>query len=193
VLSSLSEIFRDPASIIFGSLTLFSWNLGVVTHAGRVASRSMIRKMFLKVSRWVLIVAVLIQLIPFGHTHTNPPTTREPVWNVPETRALFQRACFDCHSDQTVWRWYSNVAPVSWLVQRDVNEGRRHLNFSQWDKPQRHGKDIAGEVNEGDMPPWFYLPMHAAARLTIAEKQALIDGAIKTFGPQTATEGRASK
>jgi mono/diheme cytochrome c family protein len=150
-------------------------------------------EMFLKVSKWVLIVAVLIQFIPFGHTHTNPPATREPMWNAPETRALFRRACFDCHSNQTVWRWYSSVAPVSWLVQRDVNGGRRHLNFSEWDKPQRHGKDIASEVNGGDMPPWFYLPMHATGRLTIAEKQALIDGATETFGPQTATEGRSSK
>src|SRR3984957_3077392 len=101
--------------------------------------------MFSKLSKWGLIVAALIQFVPFGHTHTNPPTTKEPAWNLPETRVLFHRACFDCHSNETVWRWYSNVAPVSWLVQRDVNGGRTHLNFSEWDKPQRHAKDIAGE------------------------------------------------
>ena len=99
---------------------------------------------------------------------------------------MFHRACFDCHSNETTWPWYSNVAPVSWLVQRDVNGGRRHLNFTEWDHPQRHGKDIESQVKPGDMPPWFYLPMHAAARLTDAEKQALIDGAEKTFGPQAA-------
>ena len=54
-------------------------------------------------------------IVPFGHSHTNPPVTKEPAWNSPDTRALVQRACFDCHSNQTTWPWYSHVAPVSWL------------------------------------------------------------------------------
>ena len=97
--------------------------------------------MALKIFKWVLLAAVLIQLIPFGRTHLNPPQTKEPSWNSPDTRALFRRACFDCHSNQTVWPWYSHVAPVSWLLQRDVNGGRSHLNFTEWDRPQRHAKD----------------------------------------------------
>ena len=137
---------------------------------------------------WFLIVALVIQLVPFGHSHTNPPMTKEPAWDSPQTADLINRACYDCHSDRTTWPWYSNVAPVSWLVQRDVNDGRRHLNFSQWDQPQRHAKDIAQQVKEGDMPPWFYLPMHPQARLTDAEKQMLISGAARSFGPQTDTE-----
>jgi mono/diheme cytochrome c family protein len=144
--------------------------------------------MLVKILKWALVAAVLIQLIPFGHTHLNPPETGEPAWNSPDTRALFRRACFDCHSNETVWPWYSNIAPVSWLVQRDVNGGRNHLNFTEWDHPQRHAKDVAAEVQQGDMPPWFYLPMHPAARLTATENQALIDGAGKTLGPQTAPE-----
>jgi mono/diheme cytochrome c family protein len=87
----------------------------------------------MKILKWVLLVAVLIQLIPFGHSHTNPPEAGEPAWNSPATRELIHRACFDCHSNESVWPWYSNVAPVSWLVQRDVNEGRSHLNFTEWD------------------------------------------------------------
>src|SRR5208337_1957612 len=142
--------------------------------------------MFVKAIKWVSLVAVLIQFIPFGHTHTNPPAVKEPAWNSPDTRALIRRACFDCHSNETVWPWYSNIAPVSWLLQNDVDGGRSHLNFTEWDRPQRHAKDIAAEVNPGDMPPWFYLPMHPAARLTNAEKQALVDGAEKSFGPQDA-------
>lgn len=133
---------------------------------------------------WLLIFAVVIQLVPFGHSHTNPPVTKEPTWDSPETAKLFQRACYDCHSDHTTWPWYSNVAPVSWLTQRDVDGGRRHLNFSQWSQPQRHAKDVANEVREGDMPPWFYLPMHPNARLSEAEKQMLISGAERSLGPQ---------
>jgi hypothetical protein len=78
------------------------------------------------------------------------------------------------------------VAPVSWLLQRDVNGGRSHLNFTQWDQPQRHAKDVANQVRQGDMPPWFYLPMHPNARLNESEKQMLISGAEKTLGPQAA-------
>lgn len=132
----------------------------------------------------ILLAFGLIQLVPFGHRHTNPPVTAEPPWNSPQTRALFQRACFDCHSNETHWPWYSYVAPTSWLVQRDVNVGRQHLNFSQWNQPQRHAADVAREVESGAMPLWFYLPMHPAARLTPSEKQALIAGAAPSLGPQ---------
>ena len=150
-----------------------------------IAPRVFLR-VFVKIAKWVLIVAVLIQFVPFGHTHTNPPQTGEPPWNSPETKALIRRACFDCHSNETVWPWYSHVAPVSWLLQRDVNEGRSHLNFTEWNLPQKHAKDVASEVKQGDMPPWFYLPMHATARLTDVEKQAVIAGAEKSLGPQAA-------
>jgi cytochrome c551/c552 len=145
--------------------------------------------MFLRVSICVMIAAVLIQFIPYGHDHTNPPAVKEPTWNSSATRALIRRACFDCHSNETVWPWYSNIAPVSWLVQNDVDGGRRHLNFTEWDHPQRHAGDIAAQVKQGDMPLWFYLPMHSAARLTPADKEALIDGAEKTLGPQTTSHG----
>jgi hypothetical protein len=145
--------------------------------------------MLIKVSKWVLIASVLIQLIPFGRNHTNPRATREPAWDSPGTRVLIRRACFDCHSNGTVWPWYSHIAPVSWLVQNDVNGGRGHLNFSEWDRPQQHATDVAAQVKQGDMPPWFYLPMHPAARLTGAEKDALIAGAEKSLGPQTMHEG----
>ena len=142
------------------------------------------REMFLKVLKWILLAAVLIQLIPYGHSHTNPPANDEPRWDSPQTKDLVHRACFDCHSNRTVWPWYSNVAPVSWLVQQDVNDGRRHLNFTEWNRPQKHAKDVAVQIQGGDMPLWFYLPMHPAARLTETEKQALIEGAAKSLGPQ---------
>jgi mono/diheme cytochrome c family protein len=136
----------------------------------------------------LVLLAVLIQLIPYGHDHTNPSKNAEPVWNSAGTRELFRRACFDCHSNKTIWPWYSHVAPVSWLVQRDVDGGRSHMNFTEWDPPPKHAKDIAEQVRTGEMPPWFYLPMHPAAKLSGAEKQALTDGAVKSFGPQSGPE-----
>ena len=81
----------------------------------------------------LVLLALLIQLIPYGRDHTNPPVMQEPQWDSPQTRALTKRACFDCHSNETVWPWYSNVAPVSWLIYRDVSKGREHFNFSEWD------------------------------------------------------------
>src|SRR5512133_2698015 len=109
----------------------------------------------------VTALGVLIQLVPYGHAHPNPPVTSEPQWDSPQTRALAQRACFDCHSNQTVWPWYSNVAPVSWLVYRDVMEGRRRLNFSEWNRPQGQYLDELKVVYfEKSMPPANYLLLH---------------------------------
>ncbi len=138
----------------------------------------------MKILKWLLLALVLIQFIPYGHDHSNPPPAKEPAWDSPQTRDLMRRACFDCHSNQTGWRWYSYVAPSSWLVANDVEGGRRHLNFTEWDHPQKHATDVAEMIKSGDMPPWFYLPLHPSAKLSDAEKQALIDGAGKSLGPQ---------
>jgi hypothetical protein len=119
---------------------------------------------------------VAIQFVPYGHNHTNPPVTREPAWNSPRTRELAAQACFDCHSNQTDWRWYTNVAPISWYVQHDVEDGRRRLNFSTWDQPQREARGAPNEVQRGKMPPPEYLPVHPEAKLSDQEKQILIDG-----------------
>ena len=124
----------------------------------------------------VLIAGVGIQLVPYGRPTANPPVRVEPRWNAPETRELAVRACFDCHSNQTHYPWYSYVAPVSWLVQKDVVEGRAKLNFSEWDLPQREAHESAEEVQKGEMPPAIYLPTHPEARLSDAEKQALVRG-----------------
>ncbi len=141
----------------------------------------------------LVLLGVLIQLIPYGHDHTNPPVLQEPKWNSPQTREIAKRACFDCHSNETVWPWYSNIAPVSWLVYRDVAEGREHLNFSEWDvhpsmpegegegEEHQHGPEVIQEVLEsGEMPPATYLLMHPEARLTDQEIQILIDGLPKS-------------
>ena len=130
----------------------------------------------------ILVGFLLIQLIPYGRNHTNPPVTQEPAWDTPQTRELAKRACFDCHSDETIWLWYSNIAPVSWLVYRDVAEGRRRLNFSEWNRPRFRSGEMGRIVLEGRMPPSFYLPLHPSARLSASEKLLLINGLTATLG-----------
>jgi len=142
----------------------------------------MLKKVLRVVSLLVAALLILIQLIPYGHDHSNPPVRQEPNWDSPETRALAKRGCFDCHSNETVWPWYSYVAPASWLVQRDVEGGRHHLNFSEWDVPQDDAKEAAEMVRKGEMPLWFYVPLHTQANLNGAEKKTLIDGLERTFG-----------
>lgn len=124
---------------------------------------------------------VLIQLVPYGRAHTNPPVIQEPAWDAPRTRELAVRACYDCHSNETTWPWYSNVAPFSWLVQSDVDEARDALNFSRFDRRQKRADDAAEEVSEGEMPLWFYVPLHSSARLTDEEREALASGLRNTF------------
>ncbi|MCA9729534.1 MAG: heme-binding domain-containing protein [Candidatus Eisenbacteria bacterium] len=130
-----------------------------------------------------LAVALLaIQLVPYGRQHTNPPVTGVPQWDSPRTEELARRACFDCHSHETRWPWYASIAPVSWRVQSHVDEGREHLDFSAFDRVQRHADDAAEMVTEGEMPPWDYAMMHPEARLSDTEKQELIRGLTATFG-----------
>jgi hypothetical protein len=95
-----------------------------------------------------------------------------------EVLAVLERACYDCHSHETKWPWYSRVAPVSWLVAHDVREGREELNFSTWNrldskKQVKAMHESWEEVEEGKMPPWFYLPPHPEARLTAEDREVL--------------------
>lgn len=136
------------------------------------------------VKRGLVAIAGLVavaQLVPFGREHTNPPLGKSPDWDSDATHDLVKRACFDCHSNETTWPWYSNVAPMSWLVQRDVDRGRDVLNFSTMQIKQRKTSLASEEVENGHMPPWFYLPLHPRAQLTAAEKKALVDGLDNTF------------
>lgn len=126
--------------------------------------------------------ALLIQLVPYGRDHSNPPVAAEPDWDAPETRDLFFRACKDCHSNESIWPWYSSIAPMSWLVTRDVAEGRSHFNVSEWGREGNHGEEAADLVRDGEMPPWFYLPAHPEAQLSEQEREALVAGLKATFG-----------
>ena len=92
-----------------------------------------------------------------------------------EVTAILKRSCVDCHSSQTAWPWYSYVAPVSWLVERDVRRGRDHMNLSEWQQypSQQRQKllaDIASAVKNGEMPLLQYTLVHQQARLSDAER-----------------------
>jgi hypothetical protein len=137
-------------------------------------------KKFLKIAGIAIVVLlILIQFIPVSHA--NPPVTREIQWDSPQTQELAQRACFDCHSNETVWPWYAYVAPVSWRIANHVNEGRRRLNFSEWDRPNENEERIVEDMSSGRMPLWDYLLLHPEAKLTPTEQQALIDGLKQTL------------
>lgn len=131
----------------------------------------------------VLILLLAMQLVPYGRSRTLPDHRVEPQWDSPLTRELVVRACFDCHSNEVQWPWYSHIAPVSWLVFRDVMEGRAALNFSEWDRRQEEADEAVETVQENSMPPWFYLLPHPEARLDDMEKAALIRGLEATLGP----------
>ncbi len=105
----------------------------------------------------MMVLLIAVQFVPYGRNHSNPPVLAEPAWNTAQTRTLFFRACGDCHSNQTVWPWYSTIAPVSWLVQRDVQEGRGTFNVSEWGRPKNKADEAAETVQKGTMPPWFYI------------------------------------
>jgi hypothetical protein len=137
----------------------------------------------------LLIVIILLpftclglsQLVPYGRGHANPPIIGEPAWDTPQTRALVKRACFDCHSNETIWPWYSNIAPISWLVQRDVDEGRQKLNFSEWGRGRIELDEMIEVIREGSMPMPIYMVQHPEARLTSAEKEQLLAGLSNTL------------
>ncbi len=148
----------------------------------------MARRGILGILLGIVVLALLIQLVPYGRNHVNPAVVSEPTWDSPQSRLLAQRACFDCHSNETVWPWYSNLAPVSWLVQRDVDSGRRRLNFSDWSAPRRGTGELARVFAEGRMPPVYYVWMHPTASLTATEA-AQLSTALSTLTASIPTAG----
>lgn len=137
----------------------------------------------------VAVLFVAAQAVPYGRVHTNPPVRAEPAWDSPRTRALAVRACFDCHSNETTWPWYASVAPASWLIQRDVDTGRRRLNFSEWDRVQREAWESSKSIRRREMPPWSYVLPQTPARLTPAERRAMAEGFDATFGTKRSRGG----
>jgi len=124
----------------------------------------------------LLGLLLVIQLIPYGRDHKNPLPTKPVALPTVKQREIFRSACQDCHSYNTDWLWYTNVAPISWLVQSDVNGGRERLNLSAWDRPQPELGDVIEAIQGGGMPPvqYWLSPYHSNAKLSDADKRELI-------------------
>lgn len=125
---------------------------------------------------WILIAIFLaIQLVPANRT--NPPVEAD-LPSPPQVKTILQRSCYDCHSNETRWPWYSAIAPMSWLVVYDVDEARDHLNFSTWDdydddERRDHLEEAWEEIEDGNMPLWYYLPLHPNAQLDSESRKRL--------------------
>lgn len=128
-----------------------------------------------------LVTLLLIQLIPYGRNHSNPPVTRAAKFPTAASEQLMRQSCGDCHTNLTDWRWYSNVAPASWLVTSDVDEGRSKLNFSEWDKAQPELDELIEQLESGEMPPLKYTLPHPSAKLSSAEQKELIAALIALY------------
>ena len=144
-------------------------------------------KIVRKIVKWFLIslicLFILIQLK--RPARTNPAVDESQTIEVqtqltPEAKDILSRSCNDCHSNKTVWPWYTNVAPVSWWIADHIKEGRQNLNLSEWAKLDRDRQDrklrqICDEVEDGAMPLSSYLPMHPKAKLSDQDKKMLCD------------------
>ncbi|MEZ4606028.1 MAG: heme-binding domain-containing protein [Deinococcales bacterium] len=149
-----------------------------------------------KWTRVILIIIAIFLLASFALSLAlglgrNPPVIQEVTWDSPQTRELAQKACFDCHSNETKWPIYSYIPPFSLFIARHVQEGREKLNFSEWlpGRNQEDGEEAIDSIREGEMPLPSYLPMHSEARLNPQEKEVLAQGLLATLGSGQGGEG----
>lgn len=136
-------------------------------------------RIFVVLGAVVALVLVMVVVGNVATAHTNPPVTNTVQWDSPETEQLMRTACMDCHSNETVWPWYSYVAPVSFLVVHDVNEGRDAMNISTGHRVE--GDEMIEQIENGTMPKSPYPMLHPAANLSAAQKAQLIAGIRATF------------
>ena len=125
---------------------------------------------------FAIVFLILAQFVRINRT--NPPVETD-VPSPADVKSALRAACYDCHSNETKWPWYSHVAPMSWLLAYDVSEGREELNFSTWQrydaqKQMKKLKETIETMNQGEMPPWYYTMIHPEARLSDRGRQAII-------------------
>ena len=137
----------------------------------------------------VLAGAVAIQFVSYPRPERNPPVLADASWPDGQARALARQACYDCHSNETSWPLYSRVAPSSWLVARDVAEGRKKLNFSEWGLGDAEAEEASETVLDGSMPPRSYQLLHPGARIDDEQRRLLAD-ALEAMAPGTSAAAR---
>lgn len=159
-------------------------------------------KLALKILKWFLIfVACLFLVAQFIRpARTNPAVDESQTifartQMTPQVTAIFNRSCVDCHSNKTVWPWYSNVMPVSFFLVGHVNHGRSAMNLSEWgrldrDRQDRRLRQICDEVSDGAMPLSSYTPLHPNSRLSAEDKKTLCDWTDAERGRVTKAETR---
>lgn len=146
------------------------------------------------VSKYIIICIILlmavIQLVPVSRT--NPPVISE-IQAPDNVKVILKTSCYDCHSNETIWPWYSKVAPASWLVISDVDEAREEMNFSTWGQYSQKKKnekleEIWEEVGEEHMPLWQYVIMHPEAGLSEQDKKILQEWVSNSLPPGSLSE-----
>jgi hypothetical protein len=131
-----------------------------------------------------VVLGLVIQVIPYGRSHDQAPITGEPKWANEETRDLMVRACFGCHSNQVEYPSYASVAPISWMVQSHIDEGREAVNYSEFATSPGDAEESFEVVKDGSMPPSYYtrFGLHPEARLSPDEMETLLNGLRNTPG-----------
>ena len=133
---------------------------------------------------------VIAQFVPISEDN---PQVRGDVGAPPAIKSILRRACYDCHSNETTWRWYVRIAPVSWIASHHVNKARRRLNFSEWadyaydPETEMHKlRDIARLTRLGMMPPWYHSFIEPSDRLSDADRDQIVTWAKKAASSASA-------
>ncbi len=165
-------------------LATLAGGYGLVRWRHRAGERAELSRVVPLVVIAGVVVIGLIQSVPYGRAHSNPAPTGEPAWSSPRTRELMVRACYGCHSNEVVWPWYSNIAPISWAVTDHVEDGRDAVNYSEFATDRGDAEETIEVIEDGSMPPGYYTAfgLHDEANLTDAETAELLAGLRATSG-----------
>ncbi len=131
----------------------------------------------------IIVILIVCQFFPIDKTNPEVDSTKDflTMENPPtEVKQLIKTACYDCHSNETQYPWYTNVAPISWWIKKHIDNGRKKLNYSNWgdyeaDKKQHKLKESAEEIHEKQMPLLSYFVMHPEAKLDDTQRQMIVD------------------
>jgi hypothetical protein len=159
--------------------------------------RRLRRSLFFSTALAFAAGGVAVQFVPVKGIGENPSGDHYVIKAPPEVEAILKKSCFDCHTNHTAWPWYARIAPGSWLIARDVKKGRSRMNMSEWSDEDRDDMQLDKEnsweqIEGGNMPPWFYLPMHPTAYLSDKDKAVLKGWFLAHKQPQPAGQAAAA-